>query len=111
MSSAAFGPSSSDKRLSVDIEQLMSADGLGPTDLYPGIDRSVGLYAVEVAKVRELNLEIEHQPILPNWYHGGVLNISSHGVRKKLAKAASAVIEIDQAAAQAFHEDRLVVEV
>lgn len=110
VSSAAFSPSSSDKCLSVDIEQIMKRDGLNPTDLYPSMPRSVGLYAVGVDKLGELKLGLEHQPLRSNWYHGGVLHIS-HGLRKKLAKAASAVIEIDQTAAAEFYGEKSAIEV
>lgn len=109
VSSAAFSPSSSDQSLSVDLEQLLHADDLDSTALYPGLARSVGLYALGVGELRQLGMEVDHRPIWQNWYHGGVQNIS-HRLRKKMAKNAVAVIEIDQMAAASYQTDGLVVD-
>ena len=109
VSSAAFSPSSSDKSLSVDLEQLLHADALDSTALYRELPRSVGLYALGVGELRHLVMDVDHRPIWPNWYHGGVQKIT-HGLRKKMAQHAVAVIEIDQAAAASFQTHGLVVE-
>lgn len=109
VSSAAFHPSKVDKSLSVDLEQLLCADGLESNALYPDLPRSVGLYALRISDLIAMTATVEHRPIWLNWYHGGVQKIT-HGARKKMAKAAVAVVPIDQEAAAAFQTVGIIVE-
>lgn len=99
ISSAAF-KAGTDGTCSVDLEQLMHADGLASDALYPGLRGSVGLYAVRVDKVRTEGLGIEHDPLNANWYHG---IINGDGLRRKaskrLAQACVPVVDLDQHAA------------
>lgn len=72
ISSAAFRPSKQDKSVSVDIGQLLLEDGLAEDALYPALKQAVGLCAVSVQFIRELGLELHHDPLCTNWYHGGI---------------------------------------
>ena len=105
-SSAAFRPSSSDGCLSVDIEELLEADGLTVLTLYGAIDRAVGSATFTVREALDLGLTVEHQPVSKNWYHGGVRGIVS-SKNSKLKKKARQLVEIDQAAAQRYHDEKL----
>lgn len=95
ISSKAFSPSKADKSLSGDLEQLLLADGLSATAMYPAVDRYVGAAALKVGDIRGLGLEVEHQPVATNWYHGGIVSIKDTH-KKKLERIAREIIPIDQ---------------
>jgi hypothetical protein len=99
VSSVAFQPSTGEQSCSVDLGQLFEEDGLKSTALYPSLARAVALYSLTVEQIRAENLELEHQPIWSNWYHGGICGraLDKHRVRKRLAKACRPVIPIDGA--------------
>lgn len=110
-SSAAFGPSSSkDKSLSGDLEELLAADGLAVDALYPAVDRAVGACSFTIEQARALGVEVGHDPVWTNWYHGGARfpGMSSSAVsraKKKLRDAAVELVAIDAAAALHWYQD------
>lgn len=107
ISSAAFSASKSDASCSVDIEPLLTDDGLDARALYPTLVRTVGLFAVLVRDIRANTLELHHEPVRSNWYHGGLrgAGLSSHKTRKALARACQVVVPIDQEAASQLDKE------
>lgn len=102
ISSKAFSPSSGDGGLSGDLEQLLIDDGLSATAMYPAVRGAVGAAAIAIGQLRAAGARPEHDPVWQNWYHGSVFGITS-GIKKKLHKAASEIIQIDQAEAARLH--------
>lgn len=99
ISSAALVPSDADHACSVDAEQLLHEDGLPSDALYPGLARTVGLYALLISQLRAEKTDAHHDPIWSNWYHAGMRGdgLKSHGVRRRLAKLCTPVVAIDEA--------------
>jgi len=106
LSSKAFGPSSADGGLSVDIEQLLVRDGLHVLTMYPALDRAVAAAANTVAQLRAFGLELHHEPTRTNWYHGGARGKFQPRVRKGLAASCVELIPIDQNEARRLYELR-----
>jgi hypothetical protein len=105
ISSKAFSPSSTDNSLSGDLEELLKVDGLPATAMYPAVEHYVGAAALKVEDIRALGLEVEHQPVQTNWYHGGIVKIrDSH--KKKLEKISREIIQIDQEKSKRFDDQR-----
>ena len=102
ISSKAFSPSSADGGLSGDLEELLIDDGLSATAMYPAVQGAVGAAAITIGRIRDVGARPEHEPVWQNWYHGSVFGITS-GIKKKLHKAASEIIKIDQAEAARLH--------
>ena len=102
VSSKAFSPSSADGGLSGDLEQLLIGDGLSATAMYPAVQGAVGAAAIAIGRIRDAGARPEHDPVWHNWYHGSVFGITS-GVKKRLNKAASEIVPIDQAEAARLH--------
>jgi hypothetical protein len=70
--------------------------------MYPAVPGAVGAAAITVQKIKDTGATIIHDPVWRNWYHGSVFGITG-GIKKKLHKAATEVIEIDQAEAARLH--------
>lgn len=98
ISSKAFGPSSSDGKVSGDLSQLLCDDGLSATAMYPAVKEPVGAAAVSIADVLAAGAVVEHDPVKQNWYHGAILGAKGK-VKNKLQQASSEIIAIDQAEA------------
>jgi hypothetical protein len=98
ISSKAFAPSTEDGALSGDLEQILKTDGLPATTMYPALSSAVGAAAITVGKIGEAGATVSHDPFLVNWYHGSVFGITD-AVKRRLHKAATELIEIDQAEA------------
>jgi hypothetical protein len=96
ISSQAFTPSGSDGALSGDLEQILIADGLAATAMYPAVRDPVGAASVTIGQIREANATVEHDPVKWNWYHGAVRGSKVRSVRKRLCEAAIEIIRIDQ---------------
>jgi hypothetical protein len=105
LSSKAFGPSKVDKNLSGELEQILVADGLDITALFPVVPRAIGAVTLRVGEVRALDLDVHHHPVWVNWYHGSISGIKSRH-KDKLLKLARDLIEIDQAQAEKFERER-----
>jgi hypothetical protein len=100
ISSKAFGPSSSDNKLSGDLEQILLQDGLEPTAMYPAVRAAVGAASLTIKQIIDNGASVEHDPVWTNWYHGSVSGTKKQKVREKLRKAAAELIPIDQAEAE-----------
>ena len=96
VSSQAFSPSGSDGTLSGDLEQVLAADGLSPTAMYPAVPNPVGAASLTIAQIRAASASVEHDPVSSNWYHGAVKGTKPRGVKKRLSQAAVEIIPIDQ---------------
>lgn len=99
ISSKAFGPSSSDGKLSGDLEQILVQDGLSATAMYPAVLDAVGAAAISVGQIRAAKATVDHDPVRFNWYHGSVIGSKKRSVKKSLEAACVEIVEIDQAAA------------
>ena len=109
ISSQAFRPSGADKTVSGDLEQLLTADGLTATVLYPAVVRSVGAASLPVSAVRDVGCEVEHLPVVANWYHGGITGIGDdrrNKTKRTLARASSEIVPIDANEARRFDEEK-----
>jgi hypothetical protein len=84
----------------------MLADGLKSYALFPALTQSVGLYAVKVGDVRAEGLAAHHEPVPPNWYHGGIRGEYRNNTSKHLGTKAEAVVALDQEAAAFWNEVR-----
>jgi len=105
ISSKAFSPSSSDKKLSGDLEQILAADGLPPDGMYPAVRDPVGAASITVGQMRTAGAGVEHDPVPLNWYHGSATGTGKDKVKRKLAEVAVEFIKIDQKLAARFHEE------
>jgi hypothetical protein len=99
ISTKAFGPSSSDGKLSGDLEQTLKNDGLEATAMYPAISNPVGAAAVTVGDITSTGACAEHDPVRTNFYHGSVSGTKPRSVKEKLRSVAIEIIAIDQAEA------------
>jgi len=108
LSSAAYSPSS-DGFVSVDLEQLLIQDQLTSLFMYPAVNRSVAAASHKVSLLRTLGLDVIHDPITKNWYHGGISGIknSTAGkrIRRQLAASASFLVPINQIEAQRLYNE------
>lgn len=90
ITSAAFNPGKDDNSVSVDIGQLLREDALEPDILYPALKQSVGLAAITVELIRQIQLDLHHAPVFSNWYHGGIVgNFNNRKKSRKLAEFAN----------------------
>jgi hypothetical protein len=105
ISTKAFGPSRSDGKLSGDLEQILQADGLEATAMYPAIRNPVGAVAVTVSDILAAGATAGHDPVWTNFYHGSVSGTKPRRVREKLRDAAIEIIAIDQAEAARLHAE------
>ena len=96
ISSQAFTPSGSDGALSGDLEQVLMADGLIATAMYPAVRDAVGAASLTVGEIRRADATVEHDPVQGNWYHGAVRGSKSRSVKRRLSAAAVEIIPIDQ---------------
>jgi hypothetical protein len=103
LSSKAFNPSTDDKTVSGDLEQLLLADEVPVSEFRSALGRVVGLYAIKVEKIRIQDLIVSHLPVATNWYHGGIGGKLTDRVKRKLKDEAAAIIEIDQELAASYH--------
>jgi hypothetical protein len=108
ISSAAFGPSSSDNCLSGDLEELLTADGLPPDALYPAVGRAVGAATFTIEQAASLGVQVAHDPVWSNWYHGAArfpeLGASDlNKAKKALQRVATDLIPIDEGEALRLH--------
>lgn len=92
-----------DGSVSVDLGQLITEDGLPLTALYPSMTQAVALVSHRIDALHVRGLSVQHEPVAEDWYHGGIYGVTD-ALRRKLAKSASTVVPIDQAAARAFWE-------
>jgi hypothetical protein len=99
ISTKAFGPSSSDGKLSGDLEQILQNDGLAATAMYPAIRNPVGAAAVTVGDIASAGAQAEHDPVGTNFYHGSVSGTKPRSVKDRLRSVAIEIIAIDQAEA------------
>jgi hypothetical protein len=102
VSSAAFKPTR-DGSVSVDLEQLLMADGLPLLTMYPAIDQAVAAAAVGVDRVRQAGLEPTHDPDPRNWYHGAIRGNFTGKISRDLARDIEFLVPIDQEAAAHYH--------
>lgn len=105
ISTKAFGPSSSDKKLSGDLEEILAHDGLDPDCMYPAVRDPVGAASVTIEQLRAAGTVVEHDPVFLNWYHGSVLGTGKDSVKRKIAKVAVEFIKIDQALAKRLYDE------
>jgi hypothetical protein len=103
ISSQAFNPSSSDKKLSGDLEQILVADGLDAVAMYPAVRDAVGAASVTVEQIRDATASVEHDPEPSNWYHGSVTGTKAKKVKQRLRDVAVEIIPIDHARASALN--------
>src|SRR5262249_8765703 len=104
LSSAALEPSSKEVDpycgLSVDLEQLILADGVNPIE-HVNKSQALGALAFRVSSFRDRHFQVGFDPMPGNDYHGGVwqrpaLNAKfTRGMRKKLLREAEWFIAID----------------
>jgi hypothetical protein len=87
--------------MSVDLEQLLHADGFPLDSNYPGIRRAVALVSLTVDFLRGRGLAVHHEPLRCNYYHAGVKGITPKD-RRALAKACIEEIPVDQALAERY---------
>jgi hypothetical protein len=110
VSSAAYTPTD-DGAVSVDLAQLLREDGLSLDSLYPSMASAVGLVSHPVSAIRDEELAVQHDPVVENWYHGGLTGNFTKKKRRKLASSCNAVVAIDTEAArrhwEAVHHDPL----
>ena len=99
ISSKAFGPSSTDGKLSGDLGQILRVDGLEATAMYPAVRDAVGAAAVTIGDILAAKATVEHDPVWTNFYHGSVLGTKAKRVKDRLREAAVEIVEIDQAEA------------
>lgn len=99
ISTKAFGPSKADGKLSGDLEEILIADGLSPTAMYPAVRNPVGAASLTVGQIRNAGAQVEHDPAPWNWYHGAVSGTKPKRVKQLLVDAAIELIPIDQARA------------
>jgi hypothetical protein len=110
-SSAAFGPSSKDRSLSGDLEELLVVDGLRADSLYPAVGRAVGASTFTVRQAQALGVAVDHDPVWTNWYHGAArfhgMNTSAIGKAKKnLQNIALDFIAINEPDALRWYRER-----
>lgn len=96
ISSKAFHPSSEDGTLSGDLEQILAADGLAPTAMYPAVPDPVGAASVTLEQIHAAGGAVDHDPTPTNWYHGAVSGTKPKRVKQTLAGVAVEIIAIDQ---------------
>jgi hypothetical protein len=106
LSSKSFSPSTKDKTVSGDLEQLLVADGVPASKFKSSLGRVVGVYAIKVEKIRVQELIVSHLPVRTNWYHGGIGGKLTDRVKRKLKDEAVAIVEIDQELAASYHTVR-----
>lgn len=97
--SQAFRPSTNDGCVSGDLSQIIEADGLPATALYPTVERALGAAAVPVRVIRGLGCDVEHSPEPDNWYHGGLTGIGTDKrsrIKRAIAAASFEIVPIDQ---------------
>jgi hypothetical protein len=99
ISSKAFGASSSDGKLSGDLEQILGYDGLPATAMYPAIKNPVGAAAITVGDILAAGATVEHDPVWTNFYHSSVSGTKPKRVRNSLYRVAVEIITINQAEA------------
>lgn len=105
LSSGAYSPTD-DGLVSIDLEQLLVEDELDALFMYPALDRNVAAASHSVLSLRELNLDVVHDPMPRNWYHGGISGISTKAIQRKLAKSAMFPVPIDEAEAQRLYDEK-----
>lgn len=104
LSSGAYSPTD-DGLVSVDLAQLLTQDDLDALFMYPALDRNVAAASHTVSSLRVLNLDVVHDPIPKNWYHGGISGVSTKAIQRKLAKSAALHVPIDEVEAQKLHDE------
>lgn len=96
ISSKAFSPSKADGKLSGDLEEVLAADGLSPTAMYPAVRDPVGAASLTLGQIRAAKAEADHDPATWNWYHGAVSGTKAKRVKQSMVDAAVEIIPIDQ---------------
>jgi hypothetical protein len=104
ISTGAYSPTD-DGLVSIDLEQLLAEDDLDALFMYPAIDRNVAAASHTVAGLRALGLDAVHDPMLKNWYHGGISGISNKAMKRKLVESAVELSPIDQLEAQRLYDE------
>ena len=105
-SSQAFNASSGGGSLSGDLEEILIFDGLEGLTLYPSVSRGVGAAAFKVQDALNLGFTIGHEPVVRNWYHGGVRGDFKKSKKQSLKQAAREIVPIDQAQARIYDEQK-----
>ena len=105
LSSKAFGPSKLDGGLSGDLEELLARDGLGALAFYPAVKRAVGAATLSIKQIRGHGLEVRHEPVMEDWYHGGIHGFKGKA-KEKLFRDAVELIAIDQNQARLWFEEQ-----
>lgn len=103
VSSAAFEPTD-DGAVSIELGQLLETDTLSLTALYPSLTQSVALVAHKVGTLRGKSLTVHHEPMVENWYHGGIRGDFKQAVKRHLAKNCIFVVGLDAPQAKKFWE-------
>lgn len=101
VSSAAF-KMQSDGSISVDLEQLLLANGHDAVAFYPRVARAVALVAHRVGRLEAEGATVSHVPIPLNPYHGEVRASFCRKVRRALASSCEILSAIDVALAQSY---------
>lgn len=109
VSSGAFSPSQNGF-MSVDLEQLLCADGKAMEFLFPNLPRAVALVAHVLGDYLDRGLMVDHQPIPLNYYHGGVSGKLTRGVRRKLAESYEVICPIDVEQAEALASPPAIIQ-
>ena len=105
VSSGAFS-AGTDGTASVDLEQLLLADGKTALSNFPGVDRAVALVAHQVGHLQASGLSVAHVPVCGNYYHAEVSGLKPRH-KKSLHKTMTELVPVNQELAQAYHESYL----
>lgn len=104
VSSAAF-KMQSDGTISVDLEEVLIADGHELDHGYPRVARPVGLIAHKVGRLEQAGLKVSHDPLEINDYHGIAAGSASRSERRALAASCEIVRPLDQTMAMRQKEE------
>lgn len=81
--SSAFSPTSRDPEygMSVDLEQLLSEEGLPKDHKVP---KNFGAVALKVASIRSLELKVGSDPVPDNQFHGQIWGVRTKNLKQKI---------------------------
>ena len=96
VSSMAFKPSSDENgSMSVDIEKLISNDGIDPKE-FVTCPKYVGSVKILVGHLRKLNCIVGYDPIpIKNPYHGGVWGNRTRSIQKQIQADSEWYVQIN----------------
>lgn len=105
-SSVAF-KAQSDGTVSVDLEEMLIADGRPLDHRYPRVSRAVGLIAHSVDRLTTAGFTVRHVPIEGNPYHGEARGKLPGAVRRELAATCEIIVPLDGDLAQRHKDEQL----